>query len=195
MPRKKPITRNNYKKPSKNPLSNLNLTPYLEPKQKKEKDKDTLQELKGKYEKILKKNIKKQYKAFRVVFRNHPDLTFIAFCEKKSTAVGRATTYFHESFHPFFSNSEDYTNEMKTGRAYRVQELDKYGLSGLVPIPELLRVLDLSMPCSVCRKHNFSYSDYINNNCYIIEGEGNLNPYTKGYLLCHDCYKKYIDKK
>jgi hypothetical protein len=81
---------------------------------------------------------------------------------------------------------------MLNSRAYRLQELDKYALKGIVPIPEILRVLDVSMPCSVCKKGNFNYSDYKEEKCFIIEGEGNLNPFTKGYLLCSECYKKYI---
>lgn len=184
----------NWKKPSNNPLGNPSIYSYLERKQEKEKKKDTLGELKQGYETILKKNIKRQYKAYKVTFKNHPDLYYIAFCNQRSKAMWQATKYFHESFHPFFTRYEDMSSELLNAKAIRVQELDKYGLKGFIPIPELMRVLELSMPCSVCKKHKFTYSDYINNKCYIIEGEGNLNPFTKGYLLCHDCYKKYIDR-
>ena len=84
---------------------------------------------------------------------------------------------------------------MRNGRALRIKELDEYGLKGeIVPIPALLKATGISLPCSVCGKGKFEYSDYIDGKCFIIEGEGNLNPYTKGYILCYDCYQKYLNK-
>ena len=182
-----------HRKKSSNPLNNLNISAFLEPKTKKA-EKETLKELEEEYRKILKRNIQREYRAYRVCFKNHPDLLYIAFCSNRGSAKWRATKYFKNSFHPFFSNDEDCSREMLNCKAYRIQDFDEYYLKGLIPIPKLLKTLDISMPCSVCKKGHFKFSDYIAQKCFIIEGEGNLNPFTKGYLLCPQCYKRYIAK-
>lgn len=190
MPKKQRKTR--WKKPSSNPLNNLNLSDLLEPEEKAEtKKEDSYKGLQKEYERILHKEIQRENRAYRVVFKNHPDLLYIGFGGNRGTVKYKASKYFKEVFHPFFTG-EDYSKEMLKCHAYRVQEFDKYALKGLIPIPELLKTLDISMSCSVCKKEHFTYSDYIKGNCYIIEGEGNLNPFTKGYILCSSCHKKYI---
>ena len=194
MPKK--LHKPKWKKPSSNPLNNLNLSAFLEDKEKEKiKKEDTYRKLQKEYETMLSKRVKREHRAYRIKFKNHPDLLYIGFGSYRGTVIWQAVSYFHDCFHPFFSTDEDCRREMGNARAYRVQELDKHGLSGFVPIPDLLRVLDVSMACSVCKKGKFKYSDYLDNNCYIIEGEGNLNPFTKGYILCHDCYKKYIKNR
>ena len=191
---KKP-RRTKWKKPSKNPLNNLDLKSFYEGTKEKEKIKgDSYSKIQKEYERILHKNIQRENRAYRVVYKNHPELLYIAFGSGRGTAKYQASKYFKSIFHPFFTE-EDYRKEMLNCHAYRVQELDKYALQGVIPIPALLKATDTSMPCSVCGKDHFDYSDYIEGRCYIIEGEGNLNPFTKGYILCSDCYKKYINKK
>ena len=190
MPKKRKTTK--WKKPSNNPLNNINFKSYYEETKEKEKVKgDSYKKLQNEYSRILHKEIKRQHKAYRVVYKSHPDLLYIAFGSSRESAKYTSARYFRDIFNPFFTG-ESYREEMLNSRAYRLQELDKYALKGIIPIPEILRVLDVSMPCSVCKKGNFSYSDYKEEKCFIIEGEGNLNPFTKGYLLCPECYKKYI---
>jgi hypothetical protein len=177
-----------------NPLQKVNFKSFYEETKKKEKVKhDSYKKLQKEYEDILNKKLKREHRAYRIIFNNHPDLLFIGFGANRGSVKWKASKYFRDSFNPFFSG-EDANRKMLECHAYRVQELDKYGLVGIIPIPELMRVLDVSMPCSVCKKENFTYSDYKEGNCYVIEGEGNLNQFTKGYLLCHDCYKKYLGK-
>lgn len=181
---------NKRQRPSSNPLSNLNLTDFIEPKAKeKSKKKDSLKDLQKEYERILHKEIQRKNKAFRVIFNKYPDLLFIAFCGSRGAAKWKAAKHFKHSFHPLFTG-EQADKEMLESHAYRIQEFDKYATTGLIPIPALLNTLDMTLPCSVCGKHRFSYSDYLEDNCYIIEGEGNSNPFTKGYILCPECYKK-----
>jgi hypothetical protein len=189
MPKKPKKAR--WKKPSNNPLNNLNLSDYTEPKKKIKKVKeDTYKNLEDEYKRILHKELQRGNRAYRVIYKDHPDLLYVAFKPNRASAKYESARYFRDTFNPFFTG-EDYRQQMLNGRAYRVQELDKYASKG-IPIPELLRVLDITMPCSVCGKDRFSYSDYREEECFIIEGEGNLNPFTRGYLLCHNCYKKYI---
>ena len=190
---KKP-RRTKWKKPSNNPLENINLKSFYEETKEKEKVKgDSYKKLQKEYERILHKEIQRENRAYRVVYKNHPDLLYIAFCGNRGSAKYQASKYFKNIFHPFFTG-EDYSKEMLQCHAYRVQELDKYALKGLIPIPELLKATDTTMPCSVCGKDHFDYSDCERGRCFIIEGEGNLNPFTKGYILCYDCYRKYINK-
>lgn len=190
MPKK--LKKAKRKKPSSNPLNNINFKPLYENTETSPKgDKYSIRQIEGEYKRILQKSIQREHRAYRVVYKNHPDLLFIAFAKEREPAKYQASKYFKDIFHPFFTG-EGYSEEMLNSRAYRVKELDEYGLKGVVPIPKLLQVLDISMSCSICKKGNFTYSDYIQGECFIIEGEGNLNPFTKGYLLCHECYKKYI---
>ena len=190
MPKKPRKTK--WNKPSKNPLNNLNLKSFYEETKAKEKVRqDSYRKIQKEYERILHKEIQGRNRAYRVVFKNHPDLLYIAFCSNRGSAKYQASRYFKSIFHPFFTG-EDYSKEMLQCHAYRMQELDKYSIKGLVPIPELLKATDTTISCSVCGKGKFNYSDCSQGECFIVEGEGNLNPFTKGYLLCYDCYKKYI---
>lgn len=190
MPKKPKYSK--WEKPSSNPLNNLNLSSYLNPeKEEKTEKKDTYNKLQKEYERILHKEIQRENKAYRVVYLNHPDLLFITFDRNRGNAKWQAAKYFKSIFNPFFTG-ESYRQEMLNSRAYRIPEFDKYANKGVIPIPELLRVLDISMSCSVCGKGCFTYTDYKEERCFIIEGEGNLNPFTKGYLLCSECYKKYL---
>ena len=191
MPKKQP--RAKWKRPSANPLDNLNLSIYTEPTKKdtKQKNKDSYKGLQKEYERILHKEVQRNHRAYRVIFDDHPDLLYIAFCGNRGSAKWQASKYFKKCFHPFFTGANA-DKEMLKCHAYRIQELDKYGLKGIIPIPDLLRALDISLPCSVCGKDHFDYSDYINGRCFIVEGEGNLNPFTQGYLLCYDCHRNYV---
>lgn len=162
------------------PFSKLDLSKYTKPK-------STLAEA---YEQALKQQISK-YKARKITFKDHSDLIYISFKPTKEKAIYEACKYFQESFYPTFMG-DGISEEMKHGKAHRVQEFDKYGIEGVIPIPELMKVMDFKFPCSVCGKDNFDYEDYEIGRCFIVEGEGNLNPFTKGYILCYECYKKYI---
>ena len=192
MPKKQ--SKYKWKKPSNNPLNNINYKSFYEKTKEKEKVKvkgDSYKKIQTEYERILNKEIRKEHRAYRVIFKNHPDLLYVAFGNNRGNAKWQASKYFRDSYHPFFSG-EDADRQMLQCHAYRIQELDQYGIKGIVPIPDLLRVLDISMPCSVCGKDHFDYSDYVKGRCFIVEGEGNLNPFTQGYILCYECHKKYI---
>lgn len=164
-----------------NPLNNIDFSEFTE----------GYKELQKEYLGVLKRSQKKGDKAYKVTFKDHSDLFYIAFSENRGNACYRASRYFRDIFHPFFTG-DNYRKEMLNSKAHRCPQLDKYYVEEKVPIPKLMEVLNAQFPCSVCGKGKFNYSDYINDRCYIIEGEGDLNPFTKGYILCYDCYKKYI---
>lgn len=181
-------------KPSSNPLNNLDLSAFLEPKKDtKTTKKETYKGLQKEYERILHKEIQRENRAYRVVYMNHPELLYVAFSSNRENAKWQSAKYFKETLNPFFTK-DSYNKEMMNSRAYRIQELDKFALKGVIPIPDLLHALDVSMPCSVCGKDHFDYSDYEKGRCFIVEGEGNLNPFTQGYILCYECHKKYLGK-
>ena len=179
-----------------NPLCNLNLSAYINPKPKKTKEKedsDTYKKLEKEYRLLMEKKIKKEHRAFRVIYKEHPDLLVVCFAKSRASAKWKSAKYFKSTFHPFFAKWQDADTKMLEGLAYRIPELDEWGLKGeKVPIPDLLHALDITLPCSVCGRHHFNYSDYENRECFIVEGEGDLNPFTKGYILCYECYRKYI---
>lgn len=131
-----------------------------------------------------------QKKAYKVLYRDNPKLLYFTFAETRELAATKAFYYFRNSGYPEFIGKYD---EYFEGRGYRVQELDKFSAEGKVPIPNLMQHLGVTFPCSNCGEHDFSYNDYKKGECYIIEGDGDLNEFTKGFILCHKCYKKYIE--
>lgn len=142
------------------------------------------------YESILRKN-KSRKRAFKVIFKDQPDLLYLTFSKSRDKAKGEAVTYFKNNFHPAFIG-RSWRNEFGQARAYQVPELDKYSKEGKVPVPDLMKYLDASFCCSVCGNHTFKYSDYENGRCFVIEGEGDINEITKGIVVCYDCHRKYF---
>lgn len=137
--------------------------------------------------------------AYKVIFLDQPDLVYISFQEKgnkeraKAKARWAATKYFKDNMHPDFQKRNDYGNELKQTRLKRIPEFDKYGAKQRVPIPELMKHLNATFPCSACGKDNFSLIDYEAGRCFILEEDGmELNDFTQGIILCYDCYKKYM---
>ena len=129
MPRKRKIKR--WKKPSANPLNNLNLSEYTNPekvKAKKEKE-ENYKSFQKEYERLLHREVRREEKAYRVVYKNHPDLLFVAFAQDREKAKYQSARYFKSAYHPFFTG-EDYRKEMLKSHAYRCQELDKYAFEG-----------------------------------------------------------------
>lgn len=180
MRRRIPKTSQSFSGVFKTPFSKIDLSKYTNQKS----------ELELLYNEATKKQVFKG-KARKIIFKDQPNLIYISFKKEKMKAIYEACKYFQDSFYPTFMG-EGRDEEMKQARALRVQEFDKYSAEGKIPIPELMRVMEFTFPCSVCGKDNFNYEDYEIGRCFLVEGEGDLNPFTKGYVLCYDCYKKYI---
>ena len=132
---------------------------------------------------------KRVRKAYIVQYDNAPELFFITFTSNRYKAKGNATKFFRDNLHPLFIEGQ-WRHQHLHARTRLHPEFDKYNDEMKVPIPELMKI-GLAFPCSVCGKGNFKTVDYENKGCFIIEGEGDLNPFTKGYCLCRDCYNKY----
>ena len=136
--------------------------------------------------------------AYKITFSDQPDLVYISFQTRgnkdttRAKARWEATKYFRDNMHWSFQKEKNYTFEMHKTITKRLPELDKYGEKGKVPIPELMKALNTTFPCSVCGKDNFNYEDYEIGRCFLLEGEGDLNVFTQGIILCYDCYKKYL---
>lgn len=143
------------------------------------------------YKKIYGK-LKNSPKAYRIVFLDYPDLIFFNFSKERNPVKWAAYKYFREQMHPAFTRDSSNFKEMRV-RTYRVPEFDKYFKEEKIPIPELMEKQDIIFKCSICGKGNFTYESYKNKGCFILEGEGDLNDFTKGYVLCHQCYQKYLN--
>ena len=168
-------------------LEVLNNTDTVE-EQSKETRKGLLQE----YEELLKRTDKK--KAYKVTFRNLKDLFYLSFQEGKYQssryrATWEAVKYFQDNFHPVFLAE----NMLYQARILREKELDQYGREGKVPIVVLMEKIGATFPCKVCGKGNFNYEDYEYRRCYVTE-EYDMYPFTKGVLLCKDCFNKYMNR-
>lgn len=128
-------------------------------------------------------------RAYIVRYSNAPELFFITFTSNRYKAKGNATKFFRDNMHPLFIEGQ-WRHQHVNARACLHPDFDKYNEEMKVPIPELMKI-NLSFPCSICGKGNFKYKDYEYKACFIIEGEGDLNPFTKGYCVCRDCFNKY----
>ena len=141
---------------------------------------------------FIKNKVQKLY-AFRVIYKDDLNLLYIVFAKNKTDARKQANRYLKENFYePFMENSrrDKYTPFVRL-HPKRLPDFDKYAEEKLVPIPEILK-LGIKLPCSFCGKHHFTLTDYDNNRCFIVEGEGNMTPFIKGLLACYECKRKYL---
>lgn len=129
-------------------------------------------------------------KAYIVTFKEHSHLLYVAFALTRNKAEAEAQKYMRDVFYGMYTLT-DCPITLKEAHALRAPALDKYKTTGKVPIPELMKV-GLTFPCSSCGKYNFDLSSYNAKKCFIVEGEGDLNSFTDGFIFCYDCYKKYF---
>ena len=169
--------------PKTNPFADLDFEDYLHPKEEETPVVD--------YVELCRKRFIKPIKAWKVVFTDIKDLYFITFQSNREQARWDACDFFRKTMHPQFLDKGWWRRCYDNSRALRAQAFDKYAKDGFIPIPAFLKE-GFTLPCSVCGKGNFSYSDYEKGRCFILEGEGNILPYLIGCILCYDCYKKYI---
>lgn len=145
---------------------------------------------KRKFLKALPDKKEKALKAFKVTFIDIPDALYVSFAHDKDKAVQEACHYFKDNFHPCFMGQAGH-HVMLQGRGIRVPDFDKYAYLGKVPIIELFS-LDVTFPCKMCGEHSFTKEDLDNKKCYVIEGEGDLNKFTSGVIVCRECFNKYF---
>ena len=131
----------------------------------------------------------KRKKAYVVTFTDVPSLCYIAFEKSKNKARGVAVMYFRE-FHPEFQNGL-WKQRFLHAKRKRVPVFDKYAYVGKVPVLELLK-RGMSFSCGACGKDTFTYGDIQIGRGFVIEDGFEMNPFTKGFILCHSCYKKFF---
>lgn len=129
-------------------------------------------------------------KAYIVTFKEHPNLLYVAFSLNREKAEAEAQRYMRDVYYSMYSIT-DCPISLKEAHGLRAKNLDKYKTTGKIPIPELMKE-GLTFPCCGCGKYNFDLVDYETKRCFIVEGEGDLNPYTNGSVFCYNCYKKYF---
>lgn len=127
---------------------------------------------------------------YKVTFVDDKSLIFIAFEQNKDKAKGTAVKYFRDNFHPDFMGS-DWKKRYNKARAVVVPQFSPYIKTKKIPIPELM-TLGISFPCTSCGEQDFKLEDYENKRCFIVEGEGDLNEFTSGFILCYNCYRQYL---
>ena len=152
----------------------------------------TRRDLAREYEKILKKY--NRPKAFIVRFDGLKDLTYISLQngeteECRYKAEYEATKYFTDNFHPVFLSE----NMLYKARGIREHKLDKYVKEGGIPIINLMEEISMTFPCKACGTGKFDYEDYEMKRCFVTE-ELDQYPYTKGVILCKDCFNKYMGR-
>ena len=142
--------------------------------------------------KPIKKNpdFNPEKRAFLTLFKNQPNLAVILFKPDRAKARWGSCKYFREQLHPDFLTKKDYDSAMYQTITKRIPQFDKYHKEEKVPIVELMKVLGATFNCSCCGKKQFKYENYEAGQCFILEGEGDLNDFTKGLVLCYDCYRK-----
>lgn len=162
-------------------FKDINFSSFFKEREKKQK------KIEESRQKFIEETFSKG-KCYKVRYTNIPDMYCIVFGENRSKATYEGFKYFRDKLHPQFIHDD---TQLYKSRLIRLPIFDKYGIEGKIPIPELMKELDMSFPCSVCKKEEFTYRDYDKKRCYIIEGEGDADTFVKGLILCHSCYRKY----
>lgn len=145
-------------------------------------------DFKAEYEKMKEERIHKENKAYVVTYTHMPSLLYICFTSGRYKAKGNATKYFRDMGVDTFGKKEWYVTHTNA-RARRVPEWDKYYKDERVPIHEILKLGGV-LSCSLCGEGSYTYKDYEDKVCFVVEGEGDICEYIKGYVLCYNCYKK-----
>ena len=127
-----------------------------------------------------------EIRAYLITFADEPGLLYVAFEKNKDRAKWVATKYFYENGHPTFMNKQR-DKKFFMSRTHMMPEFDKYSITGRVPILELLKA-GFSFPCYACQKGNFTLSEYEDHQCIIIEDGTDMNVFTRGIILCSNCY-------
>lgn len=139
------------------------------------------------YETLLKERKRKQ--AYLVFFKDRPNLFYISFqlYEKRHVSRLVASKYFKKIF-----NDRPLNQYYWSAQRRRIPIFDKYRDTERVPIQELMKA-GATFSCSTCGLGKYTYTDIENKKCFVIEGEGNINPFTSGMIVCSDCRRKFFN--
>lgn len=174
------------KRTARNTFYDINLAEFIEPYEELAKAYNDLY--------FIKKQRMKQ--AYIVTFVDDPTLIYVAFStnKEKSKVKYKAVKYFKDMMHPQFMSDESVGERFKAARPRRYPDFDKYVETERIPILELMR-LGIRFPCTHCGKGAFNRQLVNLKQAIIIEGEGNLNPFTEGIILCKKCYGELDTKQ
>lgn len=152
------------------------------------------------YDKLssIQRKKKKEPVAYLVWYKDRPELNYISFQVETNIRIDRArdraraeaNRYLRDT-NPEFSKKQNYYDIYMMSRGKRVPQFDKYYKTKKIPIKELMKI-GFTFSCIFCHEHRFGIEDYENHKCFIMEGEGSVNPFTEGVLLCYNCYRKLI---
>ena len=140
------------------------------------------------YTKILKRYSKSIKDAYVIRFLDEPEAFFITFQNLKDRDTGKweACKYFDSIHHPRIG-----LGSYSKARRKRIPEFDKYRSMEKVPIEEIMK-LGAAYHCGLCGKHSFKYEDIINNRCFVVRDEGDINKFTSGFVICNECRRKHF---
>ena len=153
------------------------------------------------YDKLsaIQRKKRKEPVAYLVWFKDRPELNYISFQVETNRKIDRArdraraeaNKYLRETF-PEFTAKQNYYDIYMMSRGKRIPQFDKYYQTKRIPIKELMKA-GFTYSCAYCHKDKFGIEDYENNRCFIMEGDGFVNPFTQGVILCYNCYKKLLN--
>jgi len=135
---------------------------------------------------LLAHRLKPKIKCY-IVKGNDPSLFYISFSKDKKPARSEAAKYIIKNTKVIY-HWKELASLYLSLRAYRHKDFDKYADDNKIPIIEQLKI-GITYTCALCNnKHAFTYEDYKDNKCYVVEDNFSINPYTKGYLICNSCF-------
>lgn len=146
--------------------------------------------LRARADKAQKRTIRRRYGvAFIVRDTKNPDSYCIVFAKHKHNARSKGAKILLNDKEVFYGSPEVREVYLRL-RAYRCPEFDNYYVTKRVPIKVQLKQ-GLKYKCAICNnKHLFSYEDLEEGYCHVVYDGYNVNPYTEGYIVCNNCYRR-----
>ena len=151
---------------------------------------DDINKFSDDYDKLLHQHNRRRNLpgAYLIRFTHEPSAFFITFqtFQTRDTGKWEACKYFHSIGHPTIG-----LDCYSKARRKRIPQFDKYRDTGKIPIEEIMS-LGASFRCGICGNHTFTYEDLKRKRCFIVRGEGEINPFTDGMVICNECRRKYF---
>ena len=146
--------------------------------------------IRARADKAQQRTIRRRYGvAFIVRDTKNPTNYCIVFAKHKHNARSKGAKILLNDKEVFYGSPEVGETYLRL-RAYRCPAFDKYYMTKQVPIKVQLKH-GLKYKCAICRsKHEFSYEDLEKGYCHVVYDGYNVNPYTEGYVICNNCYRR-----
>ena len=154
---------------------------------------------------VAKKRRRMDYKAYLITTKLMPEFYFLCFVtyeDARAKADEISAKYLTHGYEKVAlaecsSYLGDYLGLRDTSNGIyfslkrkRANNVDKYFYEKKAPVYELME-LGIKFRCKNCGKGMFGLEEYNDKKCFILEGEGEYNYFTKGVVFCRNCYNEY----